>query len=84
MNKWKSAGVLSSHRGSIIPAVEESEADSGTKTRDISPTDFGRSTVPLPVSWSSRENSGRHSKLSTFLSLKDHLAVLTKTYTGRR
>jgi len=28
MNKWKSAGVLSSHRGSIIPAVEESVADS--------------------------------------------------------
>jgi len=84
MNKWKSAGFLSSHRGSIIPAVEESQPDSGTKTRDISPTDFGRSTVPLPVSWSSRENSGRHSKLSTFLSLKDHLAVLTKTYTGRR
>ena len=80
MNKWKSAGVLSSHRGSIIPAVEESEADSGTKTRDISPTDVGRSTI----SWSSRESSGRHSKLSTFLSLKDHLAVLTKTYTGRR
>ena len=82
MNKWKSAGFLSSHRGSIIPAVEESQPDSGSKTRDISPTGIARTTVPL--NWSSRENSGRHSKLSTFLSLKDHLAVLTKTYTGRR
>lgn len=80
MNKWKSAGFLSSHRGSIIPAVEETEPDSGSQTRDISPTNIGRSSL----SWNSRESSGRHSKLSTFLSLKDHLAVLTKTYTGRR
>ena len=81
MNKWKSAGFLSSHRGSIIPAVEEMERDGArTNTRDISPSDIARSSL----SWYSRENSGRHSKLSTFLSLKDHLAVLTKTYTGRR
>lgn len=80
MNKWKSAGFLSSHRGSIIPTVEETEPDSGSQTRDISPTNMGRSSL----SWNSRESSGRHSKLSTFLSLKDHLAVLTKTYTGRR
>jgi len=80
MNKWKSAGFLSSHRGSIIPAVEETEPDSGSQTRDLSPTNIGRSSM----SWNSRESSGRHSKLSTFLSLKDHLAVLTKTYTGRR
>jgi len=84
MNKWKSAGFLSSHRGSVIPAVEETDSGShashGSHTRDISPTDIARSSM----SWNSRENSGRHSKLSTFLSLKDHLAVLTKTYTGRR
>ena len=82
MNKWKSAGFLSSHRGSIIPAVEETERDGAriSTIRDISPTDIARSSI----SWNSRENSGRHSKLSTFLSLKDHLAVLTKTYTGRR
>merc|ERR1712045_720364 len=41
MNKWKSAGFLNSHRGSIIPAVEETEVDSGPKTRDISPTVIG-------------------------------------------
>merc|ERR1712038_1538953 len=82
MNKWNSAGFLNSHRGSIIPAVEETEPDSRTSNRDgsRSPTDVSR---PLR-SWSSRESSGRHSKLSTFLSLKDPLAVLTKTYTDRR
>ena len=80
MNKWNSAGFLSSHRGSIIPAVEETEVDSSSMKRDLSPTDTSRTSIP----WSSRESSGRHSKLSTFLSLKDHLAVLTKTYTGRR
>lgn len=76
MNKWKSAGVLTSHRGSVVPAVEETE-------RDISPLAFSRMSVPFD-SLRSRESSGRHSKLSTIMSLKDHLAVLTKTYTGRR
>ena len=76
MNKWKSAGVLTSHRGSVVPAVEETE-------RDISPLAFSRMSVPYD-NLRSRESSGRHSKLSTIMSLKDHLAVLTKTYTGRR
>jgi len=76
MNKWNSAGVLTSHRGSIVPAVEEPDGDMCSSA-------LSRMSVPVDSSVS-RSSSGRHSKLSTFLSLKDHLAVLTKTYTGRR
>ena len=69
MSKWQSVGLM----------VTE------TPDRDT----FDPETRPPEFPDVSRQSSGsstvrRHSKKSTILSLTDHLAVLTKTYTGRR
>ena len=77
MSKWRSIGVLSAKKVepvSAVPGVEE----------PVSIDDVSLRTSSTRTSRSSTSSTSRHSKLSTFLSLTDHLAVLTKTYTGRR
>jgi len=72
MSKWQSVGVLSPRRTEV--PVEDVVRDEVILRDQSSKT--ARS--------SNSSTSSRHSKMSTFLSLTDHLAVLTKTYTGRR
>lgn len=70
MSKWQSVGLM------VSDTPDRDTFDPETRLPDYSDV--------------SRQSSGgsntvrRHSKKSTILSLTDHLAVLTKTYTGRR
>jgi len=69
MSKWQSVGLM------VTDTPDRDTFDSESRLPefpDVSRQSSGSSTVR------------RHSKKSTILSLTDHLAVLTKTYTGRR
>ena len=74
----RSVGVLSAVLRTDIP-VEEVD---GLDNKNLSSV-LRENSSSKPRSGSTG-GSRQHSKLSTFLSLTDHLAVLTKTYTGRR
>jgi len=69
MSKWQSVGLMVSDTPDRDTFDPESRLP---ELSDVSRQSSGSSTVR------------RHSKKSTILSLTDHLAVLTKTYTGRR
>ena len=79
MSKWRSIGVLSAARRVEPVPVETPVSIDDNSLRPPSSVELRSSRAST-----SSSTSSRHSKLSTFLSLTDHLAVLTKTYTGRR
>jgi len=73
----RSVGVLSAALRTDIPVEEVDGPDNVNNVlRESNSSSKPRS--------GSTGFSRQHSKLSTFLSLTDHLAVLTKTYTNRR
>lgn len=68
MSKWQSVGLMVTD----TPDRDTFDQESRDQFPETSRQSSGSSSVR------------RHSKKSTILSLTDHLAVLTKTYTGRR